>query len=739
MTRARIVAPRKRCWPRIFWSILIGVFLLADRSRAADKLEVDLIPSSLRVRAEAPIPVQVKFRWSGTFILEGHLEVELREGERVLARFRSGDMALTTGEQTFHVVLPPCLEPFSDSQVEAHAKFVTAKQTFDLSYSILSVPTMYERSLVLGWCNPHFGADSQSAAQPQPFLFERLAPPSADAARKMLITSVVRLGPEELPTQPLAYTSFDVMVLTSDAFKEAREGQLQALARWVKGGGSVCVFVTGGLRPHHLSFLNGLAGSSAIDPAFAADSDGNLRAGEKKISTFYSGIGRFVVIAGSSTNDLAADPTASRRAIAFLWKFRAPQVRSIAETGYWDTDASAAPSEDPQAQIEQYRQYQQVQRNGRRFYPQPPNFPPRLTYSIQPGNLRAELMQQLMPRTVRLIPFSALMTILCVFLLMIGPVDYFALGWLRRRRYTWVLFPATSIAFMIATVSMANYYLGLRDQRRSLIVVDLDKDGSALRWNRYELIFAARDKQAVTELKDALWAPIESSMGSMDIPSNPYAPNGYGGYNQNFRPGYRNAARTRETGPPWYEGTMPVHFRTSEFINQWQPKLNRIFSFEPPPVPLLANWSEVEKAWPDLKAVRSTLSGKNPFTGDLCAISGNGAITFDLGSANQSNVQPMATPREFDYDPEGNHPLHVTITGATNGAPNWIMGYPTLSELCVGRFTGLQSLVSQVSPNGGGNFEDSQAMDGTAGDSALMIITHSGDDIIVYRRFFHGK
>ena len=40
----------------------------------------------------------------------------------------------------------------------------------------------------------------------------------------------------------------------------------------------------------------------------------------------------------------------------------------------------------------------------------------------------------------------------------------------------------------------------------------MDKDGAAVRWNRYELVFAARDKQAVTELKDALWAPLKSAL-----------------------------------------------------------------------------------------------------------------------------------------------------------------------------------------------------------------------------------
>jgi hypothetical protein len=240
----------RRGWLRTIWALLFAIqFTLS--ARAADKLEVDLTPAAIRVRGNAPIPVEAKSRWNGTFILEGHLEVELHEGGRILGRYRSGDLALTTGDQSFRIVLPPCPQPYADSQVEAQTKFVTKDQIIDLGYSILFMPTMNERSFVLGWCTPRFGSEQQAAAQ-QSFLFERLAPPAADAARKQLITSVVRLTPEDLPAQPLSYTPYDVMVLTAEGFKEAREGQLHALARWVKGGGSVCVFVTGGLRAHHL-------------------------------------------------------------------------------------------------------------------------------------------------------------------------------------------------------------------------------------------------------------------------------------------------------------------------------------------------------------------------------------------------------------------------------------------------------------------------------------------------------
>jgi hypothetical protein len=311
-----------------------------------------------------------------------------------------------------------------------------------------------------------------------------------------------------------------------------------------------------------------------------------------------------------------------------------------------------------------------------------------MSYSVQPSDVGSELVNLLLPKTVRLIPFSALCVLLGLFVLMIGPGDYYVLGFFRRRRFTWVLFPALSIAFTVATVLMANHYLGMRDQRRSLTVVDLAPDGTAVRWNRYELVFAARDKQSVTELKDALWAPLSIQGAPF------YDPN-----NQAY--GYA-AGEEGPVDPASYAGSLPVHFNVGQSLHQWRPGLNRTFSFEQPPVPLFSNWRAIESAWPNLSTIRARLAENKSFSGDLYKIDGPGS---GLVGPRSTDILPMAL----------------------------------LEELCAGNNTGLQSLVSQISPTGGGNFEDLSAMDTEAHDSTLAIVTRVGDDIVLYRRFFYGK
>jgi hypothetical protein len=685
---------------KFVFTLWIAFQLLVNGASAADQLQVDLTPLGMRARNEAPIPVEARFEWDSTRILEGRLEMAFHEGNRVLGRYRSGDLALTGGEQKFRMLLPPSLTPFSDSQIEVRMKFVTAGGVIDLEPSVLFEPTVGERSLVVGWCDTVAAGQPSSDAM-QNLLFERFAPPSDNNRyQRWLMTSVVRLAPEDLPAQPLDYTAFDVVVLTAEAFQEAGERQLQTLARWVRGGGSVCVFVGGELQPHQVAFLNQLAHSLPDGPLFLSDGAGNLLSPQENLLFLRSGVGRSVIVTGKKAVALSLDTTNWRKAATFLWKMRRSEARAIMNSGHWESPTNASMEEN--STVPAALQPRNVR-----------NFAKPLSYSMRPTTFGVELLGRLMPATVRLIPFSALMGTLVLFVLLIGPADYFVLGFFRRRRLTWVLFPATSIAFTVAMVLMANHYLGLRDQRRSLIVVDLDRDGTALRWNRYELVFAARDKQSVTELKDALWAPLNVQV--LAQPGLYFIP-----YNRSY--GYRGDA-AHEAGPPLYDGAVPVHFQIREVIHQWQPELNRIFSFEPPSVPMPANWRAIEAAWPNLHNIRAKLAEGKFSKCDVCVIS---PPNPNIGNSGPGGVVP-APAYSISRRSSAVSPIHEIL-------PDSI-----LSRLCVADSAGLQTLVSQVSPTGGGNFEDAPAMDPEADDSVLAIVTQFGDDIVVYRRFFYGN
>lgn len=678
---------------RLKWvlSASLAIQLLTVSALAEDKLQVDLRPLGSRVRNEAPIPVVVKFSWNSTRILEGRLEMEFHEGNRILGRYHSSELALTGGEQRFRMLLPPALAPVSESQVEVQMKFVTVAGAIEINPSGLFLPATDERALVLGWCDSAVFASSANSEAMQKLLFEHYAPATENRSAKLL-TSVARLTPEELPAHPLAYTPFDVLVLTAQAFKETGERQLQALVKWVRGGGSVCVCVSGRLQPYHVSFLNQLNDSLGGTEMFQTDEAGNLVAKKGGVLYLRSGLGRSIIVAGENLVDLGLNQFEIRSTAAFLWKMRSRQARTVEASGHWEPPAISSAADDA------YYNQGYPQRRARVssiYNTLSPN-------TAESTSIGAELLNRLMPQTVRLIPFSALIGILVLFVLLIGPADYFLLGAIRRRRFTWLLFPLTSIVFTVATMLMANHFLGLRDQRRSLYIVDLAKDGSALRWNQYELIFTGRDKQSVTEVKDALWTPLQA--GAML--GQPYG-RMYQGQQVLYSPynSYPNNSGfvlEREMELPLYSGTLPAHFKTSENLRQWKPQLNRTFSFAPPPVPLILNWTEVEKLWPNISRIRGKLSEKNTFFCDVCVL--------------------------------GNQRL-VADAPASGG----IIAADILRELCGGNGNGFKSVVAQTSPAGGSNLEDTQVLDPDANDAALLIVTKVGDNIIIYRRTFYGS
>jgi hypothetical protein len=51
---------------------------------------------------------------------------------------------------------------------------------------------------------------------------------------------------------------------------------------------------------------------------------------------------------------------------------------------------------------------------------------------------------------------------------------------------------------------------------------------------------------------------------------------------------------------------------------------------------------------------------------------------------------------------------------------------------------GLFAVVSQVSPSGGPNFEDMSLLDSEPGDTAVLAVEKSGDDVVVRRCVYWG-
>lgn len=307
-----------------------------------------------------------------------------------------------------------------------------------------------------------------------------------------------------------------------------------------------------------------------------------------------------------------------------------------------------------------------------------------------------------MPQTIRLIPFWTIVLILALFVIIIGPVDYFLLGFFKLRRFTWLSFPLVSIGFAIFTVYLSEHYMGTADYRGALVFVDVGRGGQVLRQNRYEMIFAAGERVIDTEVKRGLFTALGQQY--------------FGGWGESG--GYESG----ESAETQYEGRIPTLFKVSQRIRQWTPQLNRIFSMEPVQAKINLNWDAITSPICEKAQVVETIFGTESPDGDIFCIHNYYPIEGGIGG--------ISWPR-----------FQVSEILDRNVLPQTDL----LLKTSVREPAGLFYVVSQISPTGGSNFEDLTVLvDPIVGQNdthrwLLAVVVREGNDIIIYRRLYYGE
>jgi len=184
---------------------------------------------------------------------------------------------------------------------------------------------------------------------------------------------------------------------------------------------------------------------------------------------------------------------------------------------------------------------------------------------------RPDLVQALMPTNVTVVPLWVLLAIYAGYLLLVGPGEWFGLGRLGLRRWTWVVFPVTTALATGLTMAVAYGYLGGQDHHRTLEVIDCDATGTALRTVRFDLHFTGGDRDLIDIAPAGLTAVVHRSGGgrredegdiSGDVPSV-------------------------TSGDP---GELRLRLR------QWSPLLRRTTIFDGPQAPTRPAWSATRSA-----------------------------------------------------------------------------------------------------------------------------------------------
>lgn len=720
-----------------------------------------------RCRSGSPIPVVWKLDWNEQAIADGVLEFEIYEGNELLGRFRIPDVVLSQGANEFNAVLPALSVHSSSAATTIQARFTTGTRTIDLEEQTLRIPSQYIQWFSVGVVSGAIANPSDTETK----LFEKIRLESflpREDAESQSATSVFELRPNNLPADPLSLCDFDVVALSPQGLSELRDDQIDALKKWVTAGGSLCVIAGGGLAPKHAHFLDELFAESPGHETFLVDSRGFLQPGEEAAGEIVSarkGLGRVVALRRPLLKTLAPDEKPWRNAVAFLLKVRKDQYQVSKDLPSFNAVAGQAidalkealvPPQQPamtlqpsrpaqrgqrpqppttqrltpqqqqrqmqlqqQARIrqQQRQQMQQAaqQRQFARMNPQAYNPAYVLGSPLSPPPLedRGGLFQLLMPQDVQMVPLGVIAGVLIAYVLAIGPVDYFLLGFLRLRRFTWVLFPAVTVGFAAATLWLAQWYLGTNDSRRAIEFFDVVKGGVVARHTRVELLFLSQQRDTVNDLQNGLFTHV-GLMESQKM-SDPLMPTPMGD------------ALAKATV---FEGRYPGRYAVVQTVPQWTPVVNRVSWIDPKPVEIETSPESppTEKFdWDHLGDVDSA-AGRQKLAERVRRAFGEQATAAVYRQAARIEILDSINKLQpLKIDPQQKR---IAYTSADE----------VIHELSVRNATRLFGVASQVSPSGGPDLEDLSLIDSSDPRQLLLVIAlKKGPDFLIYRRLFAGE
>ena len=666
-------------FPRRFF---LTVLALAVCAQAAD-ITVTLDTANLRLRKDGPIPLEVRFQNATPRILEGRLELTLLFGDRKAGVHRTADIVLQPGTRTVPVLLPPPPEAHPGDGIAARIRWFGTDGTRDLGEQGIGIYGTGTNEVVTGIVRTERRLTEIDHAREASLKVESLRPKLDAEGWLSFTTQMAPIAGGSLPVHPAGLCAYDAVFLDGPAFAAVNGKQLAALARWVEAGGSVGVCADGRLEDRHIAFLNRLGGSENPVTPFALNPDGVLTRGtpakpgadprtdaaKRNPILLRPGLGRAFVASDSGSTEKAFDRNEWRAAVAWLWKFRDSEQREVARTGSWSKGF-----------VSEHRSW----RGG----PDASELP--TVWSAAAG------FNALTPGAPRQMPFSLIALVLGVLLVATGPADWFALGWIRRRRWTWIAFPIACAACAWWTAHLAGKYLGIADRTGSVRFVDLADDGRPLREVRFEMMLPARDRDWTFDVRDAVAVPIPRESARLRLTAANLA-----------------AAASGDTAST-SEWPSPTHFILRRTLRQWSPAMARITSFG----------ETVDEAQPDWDAAFAHFRGDANAEKWPSDDAVHGGFYFDVpkrgGSDDGYNLG------NFLRDPE-----LVASGGADDVFVRWLaFGNDTRT---------LGGLATATSPLLAGTSDLIRQRDQSPGRRVLCAWRRAGGELLIYRRSFPVK
>lgn len=574
----------------IGWLVAGLIVTLASAVHAANlQLRADVQPVALRSRTNAPAFIDVRINSRQSSILTGTLELQVMSGNEVVYRQQTPEIALPPGVTTQRVFLPSIVDSRATG-VDAQLRFVSRQGTVDLGRFQVAGESLVGRQYLIGVCGSGSSTPQGQVRVWQALRPERLFTESKGGSAWQVNTLPVWITPEDLPSA-IGLCAFDAIAIEGVAFAALGEKELASLTTWVEAGGSLCIVPRAPLDKEHVSFLNGLAGKKSAPEPVSVLPGGPLTINGGPVLMRHAGMGRVVVALNPPSDEAEMNADAWRQAAAFLAKAGAGSI-SRKET-LLAIDVPAALKRD--------------------------------RYADNPGHAGSEMERilfQRLPNSSRMIPLSVVATLLGSFVLLIGPGEWMVLGWLRRRRWTWITFPVFATGFAWLAVRTGEHYLGRDDKRVTLVITDVGAQGRVLRENRLELRVAGRDMTADSEVRQSVSLPVR----------------------------FWNSGSNYSDGQsiPLYQGQVPGHYTLHQPLQQWKPVLQRTMSFPGGHAAAGIQWPEIDAR--EFDRGRSAQSFFEREIGD-----GWGVNVFHLGSnsGNRGRYGPPELSQALSY-------LHVS-------------------------------------------------------------------------------
>jgi hypothetical protein len=711
--------------------LVASLTLAAPASAQTAPVSAEIAGSSPAVRSGAPVTIVWKLRSASSGLVEGKLDLRVYDGMQLLARLVTDEIVLTGGEQRLRTVLPPIDADNPLSGAEIRLALIRDKDTIDLGTPNLRLPKAGERAFVVAMSDPW---QSTPAPERQFFLQQlRFETYNSEPTDLTISTSLAHVRPDELSADPLGYCGFDIAILADEGFSELKPAQLRALAAWVAAGGSLCL-VPGRqvLRNEHLAFLNDLAAPAGHTP-MQLDSAGRLMVLDRAVGAqadrtesvarpalpaegmklLRTGLGRTALYLGELRDFPAMPESAQRQLFAFLWKMRKTQAARFVSEGKLDFAAEARAAEVDAENTDSLRQ---MRPTGLRLSPVP----------LWTGD---QLLGRLMPRDLRVVPLGTIVLLLLVYVAVIGPGDYLLLGALKCRRYTWILFPAITIAFAMGTVGLSNWYMRFADNRRGVTILDVDDHGTVVRRNRFEVLFRGTPEEVTTDVSHALHTAMNHQRFSIAS---------WFSYQSATNRGTENLLDL--VAIPTYTGTVPRQFTVTQHIPQWTPQLNRQFAIADGEGLPGFDWKSLARL--PISAVKFLPSPeiRQTISREVDKAAGTSGSAYILRGAKIHHITGKpGLLQSDDFPRSGSNGRRASANPKTEIANRQPTSF--LQDICSAAAQGgLYSIVSQISPTGGKDFEDLSLLDPSDPNQwLLVVIVERQDELVVYRKLYAGE